>query len=301
MPLKSLLLIFYTSIFLASSSVLKGKRFNEVNFCNVAKGEAKGNINDGHITEASGLAYSRRSEQVLWINNDSGGVNRIYAVSEHGRKLAEVWLEGTTVRDWEDVAVNVEDGVSYLYLADTGDNGYSRSSLTIYKFAEPAISHDSGQVLTIGADSIEHIHVFYPDNKRYDCEAMAIDPQNHDILLFTKDHHDWKSHVFRVPHGNSDPKQLEQITQLPYKLVTGASISPSGGTLALTSVLEDFGWSWSNPGAQAWADILKAGQTEPCQLDLKFVPQREAIAVTESGYWTTSEGKNQPLYYFRNN
>ena len=32
--------------------------------CSVGEGEWKANINDGYITEASGLAYSRRSDEV---------------------------------------------------------------------------------------------------------------------------------------------------------------------------------------------------------------------------------------------
>ena len=73
--------------------------------CSVGKGERKGNINDGHIKEASGLAYSRRSKevninrcaplwlsiiliQVLWVHNDSGGSTWINAISEHGQSLA---------------------------------------------------------------------------------------------------------------------------------------------------------------------------------------------------------------------
>ena len=30
--------------------------------------------------------------------------------------------------DWEDIAVAVEGGVSYIYLADTGNNGHDRHS-----------------------------------------------------------------------------------------------------------------------------------------------------------------------------
>ena len=53
--------------------------------------------------------------------------------------MADVELQGTTCRDWEDIAVNVEAGRSFIYLADTGDNFYQRSSLTIYKFPEPEV------------------------------------------------------------------------------------------------------------------------------------------------------------------
>ena len=50
---------------------------------------------------------------------------------------------------------------------------------------------------------------------------MAVDPLTSDILLFTKDHEGYESHVFRVPHEYGDPKTLEYVTTLPYKLVTG--------------------------------------------------------------------------------
>lgn len=40
--------------------------------------------------------------------------------------MADVELQGTTCRDWEDIAINVEDGISYIYLADIGDNAYVR-------------------------------------------------------------------------------------------------------------------------------------------------------------------------------
>ena len=50
-----------------------------------------------------------------------------------------------------------------------------------------------------------------------------MDPLTSDILLFTKDHEGYESHVFTVPHEYGDPKTLEYVTTLPYKLVTGES------------------------------------------------------------------------------
>ena len=150
-----------------------------------------------------------------------------------------------------------------------------RSSLTIYKFKEPEVSHDwNGHDIMIGSQEIEHIHVKYPDHA-YDCEAMAVDPFNGDILLFTKNH---ESKVFKVPHGWADPKTLEYVATLPYKFVTGADISPSGDTLALTNYGE--GWSWSKPDGLPWVDFLKTEPT-PCNLPLKQEMQREAITVTD--------------------
>ena len=40
--------------------------------------------------------------------------------------MADVDLQGTTCRDWEDIAINKENGISYIYLADIGDNAYVR-------------------------------------------------------------------------------------------------------------------------------------------------------------------------------
>ena len=45
--------------------------------------------NDGTIPEASGLAYSRRTDGVLWTFNDGGATrNRVHAISEQGERGA---------------------------------------------------------------------------------------------------------------------------------------------------------------------------------------------------------------------
>ena len=208
--------------------------------------------------------------------------------------LAHVELQGTICLDWEDIAINKEEGISYIYLADIGDNFYlrwffsssevSRSffvrpSLTIYKFKEPSVSQDwNGHYIMIGSQDIEHIQVKYPDDA-HDCEALAVDPLNGDILLFTKNHQHNESRVYTVPHGWDNPRILEYVTTLPLMLVTGADISPSGDTLALTNYGE--GWSWSKSDRlTSWVDFLRTGPS-PCTLPLKTEMQREAIAVTE--------------------
>ena len=65
--------------------------------CSVGDGVKKGTINDRYINEASGLVYSRKSSKVLWVHNDSGGTNWIYAISEQGKQnmfinKRAVWL-----------------------------------------------------------------------------------------------------------------------------------------------------------------------------------------------------------------
>ena len=45
--------------------------------------------NDGTVPEASGLAYSRHTDGVLWTFNDGGDTrNKIHAISEQGERGA---------------------------------------------------------------------------------------------------------------------------------------------------------------------------------------------------------------------
>ena len=93
--------------------------------CSIEGGVDQGSINgDDHVPEASGLAYSRRSDGILWTHNDKGSDDRIYAISEQGDRLVDLSLEDTKNEDWEDIAVALDGGVSYIYLSDTGNNDF---------------------------------------------------------------------------------------------------------------------------------------------------------------------------------
>lgn len=242
-------------------------------------------MNDKVIEEASGLAVSGRTPDVLWTITDHGGPNVVYAISEQGKRIANVMLEGAENEDWEDIAVNVEDGMSFVYVADTGDNKHDRPILQIYKFPEPDITN--GGDLTVSKDDIHVIEVSYPDFK-YDSEALAVDPDTKDIFIFTKDRERNISEVFVA---SQDGGLLENIGTLPLYWVTGADISPSGTTLALTN--KWVAWSYRKPDDQSWVEYLASDPTH-CNLILEDEEQRESIAVTDSGYWTTSECKDDP-------
>jgi len=69
------------------------------------------------IDEASGIAASRKNEDVLWTHNDSGDTNRIFAFDTQGRHLGFYIIKGAGNRDWEDMAVGPGpvDGQQYIY------------------------------------------------------------------------------------------------------------------------------------------------------------------------------------------
>ena len=54
----------------------------------------KGDIESGELRESSGLAYSTRSESLLWSINDSGSGAEIFALSEKGSHLGKWELKG---------------------------------------------------------------------------------------------------------------------------------------------------------------------------------------------------------------
>ena len=235
--------------------------------CSVGAGE----WNDWNISVASGIAFSGRSEEVLWkLNNVRSTRNKISAILGHNkRRLADVKLFGTGSWDWEAIAANRENGTSYIYLADIGDKRFERwSSMTIYKFKEPRVSHRwHGRYKLIPSRNVKRILVKYPGHI---CQGMAVDPLNGDILIFTKSHQRRASMVFKVPQGSGDSrtKTLEYVTTLPNNmLVTAADMSPTGDILYLSNTHE--GWRWRKPDSlMSWTDFFKTKPTWapiPCQ------------------------------------
>src|SRR5262245_4887371 len=53
-----------------------------------------GTITAGAITELSGIAASRLTPGVWWVNNDSGDTARVFAIADDGRELGEFALTG---------------------------------------------------------------------------------------------------------------------------------------------------------------------------------------------------------------
>ena len=95
---------------------------------------------DPQLGEISGLAASRRHADVLWMHDDGGNPERLFAVSTNGSRLATFRIEGVTKTDWEDIAAFQLDGRSYLLIADTGDNGGLRRTVQLDAAEGPANS-----------------------------------------------------------------------------------------------------------------------------------------------------------------
>src|SRR5688572_25229164 len=74
--------------------------------CAAGSGTTVGTVTDPAIDELSGLARSRSHRGVLWANNDSGDIARVFALATDGADLGTVEVSGAAaLLDWEDLAL----------------------------------------------------------------------------------------------------------------------------------------------------------------------------------------------------
>jgi hypothetical protein len=240
-------------------------------------------IEDPRLRESSGVAPSWRQKDVYYTHNDSGDSARFFRFDSSGRVLAEFTLRGSRNVDWEDMESLVLDGMPYLYFGDIGDNNKRRSSITIYRVAEP--TGDGGEI-----DAFNAYEVTYPDGPR-DAEALMVHPKTGDIYIVEK--------VARQPSGvyklTAPPRpgkyMLERIGEVRVggememaQLITGGSISPDGRHIALRTYLS----SYEYKAPARFDDWTKA---TPMRIPGGMGMQTEAICYTrdDDGLIITSE------------
>lgn len=249
------------------------------------------------LTEASGIAVSRRHEGLLWAHNDSGDGARLYLLDlETGADMGTWPLEGAAAFDWEDMALTTPaDGRSFLYAADFGDNFRFRPDIRIHRAEEPT------EIATPGPLVSEELIFTYPDGAT-DAESLFIDPDTGDVIVIAKSWDDSPTSIYRGP-SDTEPgtsTELEKIGEVDltdwHPLATAADISASGRVIGLRTIDEVL--LWDRP---AGVDIATAMAGEPCKAPSITEPQGEALAFLPdgSGYVTISEGAKPPIHRFR--
>ncbi|MBL7014518.1 MAG: dockerin type I repeat-containing protein [Candidatus Marinimicrobia bacterium] len=160
-----------------------------------------GELSLNDIDEASGLVASQKNENVFWTHNDSGGDPCLYAFNANGEHLGRYYLNGISLRDWEDLTIGpgpIQDS-SYLYVGEIGDNSAQYNQKYIYRFIEPTVSAEQ-QPITTTLSNIETITVIYPDQKR-DAETLLIDPWTKDLYIFSK--REELNRLYKIPFPQS--------------------------------------------------------------------------------------------------
>lgn len=270
--------------------------------------EYAGTFIDPALDEVSGMAASHAQPGLYWAHNDSGNEPKLILVRPNGERVASLKAEGAINTDWEDVASFTLDGRSYLLVADTGDNGGIRETLTLWVFEEPAAPKD-GDSLRLAWK----VDFRWQDGAR-DCEAVAVDAARGEVLLISKKR--VPPEIYRLPLRPAAGMQIaellgkiqgvEQPSEADLKLnpvygryrsqITAADLSPNGRVLAILNYHSIY-FLVRQPN-EAWADTLKR---PPSQLRYPWLPQAEALAWSIDGrsLLVASEQQPYPILRFR--
>ncbi len=267
-----------------------------------------GVFTDPDLDEVSGLAASHAHPGMYWAQNDSSNSESLIAIKADGSRLATLKIDGVRNIDWEDLDSFDLDGKHYLMLADTGDNGGIRKTLSLIVVEEPAGIRDGDTLRPAWT-----IEFRWPDGAR-DCEATAVDAAKGEILLISKKR--VPPELFRLPLRPEPGLQTAQlIATLPgidqpdqaelkknpiwgrYRSqISGADLSPNGRVLAVLNYHSIYLYA-RQPG-EDWPSAM---QRAPGILPLPWLPQAEAIAFSLDGQTLMigSEQRPSPLIRFQ--
>jgi len=261
-------------------------------------------IKDESIDESSGLVASRTSPGAYWTHNDSGDGPFIYAFNTRGESLATYRVTGATNRDWEDVAAGPgpQQGRSYLYIGDIGDNDAVRSEVIVYRVPEPELKptdKNSSKKRPLTTEPAEAIRLVYPDGK-HDAETLLVHPTTGNLYILTKV-------AFANPTVYEAPAPLTAGNTIRLKKIgqvhvpslfggalTGGSVSPDGRRVALCDYFQGYELTLP-PASTNFDDIWKQKMTG---FDLGKRKQGEAVTYRIDGraLLATSEGKHTDLF-----
>lgn len=218
-----------------------------------------------------------------------------------GTPLGTYRLLGASATDWEDMAIGPgpESGQSYLYLGDIGDNDASRSTIQVFRVAEPMVSSQQTPV-SVTLSDFETFTLRYPDGPG-DAETLMVDPLSGDIYIVSK--RDTVPRIYRAafPQAPSNTIIMEfkgllsWTVNTSYDWPTAGDISPDGDEVLIRSYARAALWSRSGE-TSFWDTLAMPGY----QVPLVIERQGEAIAFDANGrnYYSVSEGLRQPMYLY---
>jgi hypothetical protein len=242
-------------------------------------------IRDARIPESSGLATAGDS---LYTVNDGGSRLRVFVLDRscRVRRTVEAPLDPYDVEDLARTA----DGT--LWLADTGDNALTRSTVALER-----LRPDGTATL---------FRLTYPDGP-HDAEALLLDRSGRPYIV-TKE--PLSSGVY-TPDGALSAQQttaLRKVRTLSFGptgtaggpvgaasqvLVTGGAVSTDGRLLVLRTYTDAFVWPASDGDLEA---ALRSSSSR--RIPLPATRQGEGIAVSPDGrsLLTSTEGLPGPVH-----
>jgi len=274
--------------------------------------EQTGWLASDQIMEASGMQASHSYAGDFFVHNDEGEPV-LFAIDESGADLGSISIVPAKNKDWEDITSVPVGAGRWIVAGDIGDNMAKRSSIKLYFAEEPRagkFDRYSGQQLLKHA-----LTLTYPDGPR-DCEAMAYDPVDHQILLLSK--RDKPPRLYAVDletaltEHQAELKYLGDMAKLRpptsrdrfqfggrtdfISQPTGMDISPDGSEMVIITYRSLY--RFQREAGEAWLDVLRK---EPLEVIGPPAVQNEAISYSVDGkaVYVTTEKKPTPLFRFK--
>ncbi len=255
------------------------------------------------LNEISGIALSSQQNAFAYVHNDSGDRSRFYAIDSNARLVTTVSFQGAenngNVRDCEDIAVGKgsKGGQRYVYVGDIGNNFGLRPYVCVYSIAEADIQTHTPEITVASTP----VFLRYPDAPR-DAETLMIDNIDRLLYIVSKREDSVQVYTCKLGWNKNDTLVLEKRSTLffpgsrPQKWIVSGDISWDGTKVILKSLSKVYYWERA-AGEAVWQTLSRT----PIELPYKKEPQGEAICFDEkgTGYFTVSEGKNQPVYYYK--
>jgi len=258
-----------------------------------------GRLTERQADEVSGLAVSRANPGVLWVHNDHGGDNLLFAFDRTGELVGTFEIEGARNRDWEDLALGPG---GMLYIGDLGDNDRERDSVMVYRLPEPDLNRVDDPDDPVRVDQVETFELIYEDGQAHNAEALLVDPLSGVLTVITRRGSDDElTLVFEAgPALTREQPILLRLTasqaDLPAldRTVTGADLSPDGTALVVRSRAGESG-VWRRPQGAPLSDAF-LGPVCPCPLVAGNVG---AVAWSPDGrgFYQIPEGSRPRVYF----
>jgi hypothetical protein len=248
-----------------------------------------GTVADSALNEISGLVASRREPDAYWVQEDSGNAAVLTAIDGSGATLSEHALS-VAFTDWEDLQATVDPatGTPTLFLADFGDNGRSRGSVSVWVVDEP-------DPLVDGPLAPFELELRYPDGP-HDAETLLVDPLTGDLFVVTKESAGpARLYVKRAPQDTPGAFVLDALgapAALSFAATSG-DVSADGDRV----VVRGYSTTAALFVRDGYLPLEDAFSSPICPITLAGEVQGEAIGFTADGsaLVTTSEGVRQPV------
>ncbi|MFZ7125607.1 MAG: hypothetical protein ACOWWM_05570 [Desulfobacterales bacterium] len=241
--------------------------------------------------------------------NDGGHPPSLFAIDTSGRAVASARVIGVQNHDWEDLASFRRNGISYLLIADVGDNGRQADRYTLYIVEEPEVKAPTAALPAIRPRGT--IRFQYEDGPR-DCESVAVAPDLNRVFLISKRDDPpalyaldliprrRRTHVLaeRITGIRNLPRpQLEEIAARPVLALVGGKptamdIAPDGLSALVLTYQEVY--LYARKPRESWS---AAFAREPFSLGLDRLAQAEAACFSNDGesVFITTEKIPAPL------